>query len=112
MPKENDKQTEQKHMKDWHDVVLPIILKQLKKSTEEAIQNIITKTDKPSRFNEAINWADLHCHSAEFYLNSEDIAGYRVYIEEASPSCPKLHERIQEQLQKKGYSDIEVITEW
>ncbi len=84
-------------------------LKTLQLKTEESIEkarNIMVE------FPEAINWADLHCHSAEYAIDQDCNGHYRVYIEEASPTCPKFQSYIADRLEEEGFENIEVITEW
>ncbi len=66
----------------------------------------------PKKFSEAINWGDLSCVGAEHCTDDEGRSTCRVYIEEASPSCPELQKFIRHKLSELGYDEIEVITEW
>lgn len=62
---------------------------------------------------DAINWGDLGCVSAEFWVDDATHTGYRVYIEEAAPDgCPLLVGWIETKLGERGFTDIEVVTEW
>ena len=61
---------------------------------------------------EAINWADLSCHSVEWYEDSAGVSGYRALIEEASPNCSVLCAFVVKHLELNGHNDVEVRTEW
>lgn len=61
---------------------------------------------------EAINWGDLGCTGAEYYINDYDSTGYRVIIEEAAPDACKLQAFVREYLAKNGFVDVDVVTEW
>jgi len=37
---------------------------------------------------------------------------YLVYIEEASPDCPKFQQYVYDLLEKAGYTNVEIRTEW
>jgi len=78
----------------------------------EVTESIVIDTFGLPTFNEAINWGDLHCTSAERYTEHTGETGYRVYIEEASPECWKFCQYIADQLTARGYPDVEVKTEW
>ena len=57
------------------------------------------------KFDEPINWGDLHCFDVQF--------GLTVFIEEAAPGCSQLTNYVAEELFKRGFGkDITVITEW
>lgn len=60
----------------------------------------------------AINWGDLGCVSAEYYVDADGGEGYRITIEEADPWNTELHEFIQTKITEAGYADIEIYTEW
>lgn len=61
-----------------------------------------------------INWADLSCRAAEKWTDQDGDTGYRVWIEEAAPGCDNstFCEYIWKQLEKRGFLNIEVETEW
>lgn len=53
---------------------------------------------------EAINWGDLKCLEVK--------KCYVVYIDEADPNAENFRYYIKNELENKGYDNIEVITEW
>ena len=62
-----------------------------------------------------INWADLHCVSAERYEDTSPAphnVGLRVWIEEASPSAESLCLHVRTWLMQRGWDQVEVVTEW
>ncbi len=63
-------------------------------------------------FDEAINWGDLSCRDVEKVESHFCGVFYRVLIEEASPSCTEFRSFISTGLEKMGYKNIEVVTEW
>ena len=85
-------------------------LKELRDETDEAIKK--AQQLRGELDDEPINWADLSCYSAEYAIDDEGEGYYRVYIEEAGPSCPKFHAFIAERLCEAGFQNVEVITEW
>ena len=95
----------------------------LKESIRQFLSNLITATNEAcdnavgaellGRFRwAAVNWADLSCHSAEFYMNEYGSFGYRVYIEEADPNNLELQAFIGGELAKLGFPEVTVLTEW
>lgn len=78
----------------------------------EVTESIVVATRDELEIFEAINWGDLHCTVAERYIDHTGETGYRVYIEEASPDCPKFCQYIADQLALLRYPDVEVKTEW
>ena len=84
-------------------------LRNLKVATDEAIA---TAKDRVELRREAINWGDLSCIRAEYCEDNEGLEDYRVWIEEASPTCSEFQKFITEELAKEGYLNIEVCTEW
>lgn len=59
-----------------------------------------------------INWGDLGCVRAEYYVADDGVKGYRVLIEEAHHDNAELHEFIAAKLREAGYPDVEIQTEW
>lgn len=66
----------------------------------------------PAVNGDPINWGDFACVSAETYVNEDGGRGYRVRFEEAAPECPKFHDYARKHLEKHGYRNVEVVTEW
>lgn len=58
-----------------------------------------------------INWADLHCTDIELVFNG-DSTRVCVTIQEAGPEAYKLSKYVSDKLEKLGYNNIEVDTEW
>lgn len=67
---------------------------------------------KPLFDGEVINWGDLGCTGAEWYVNADDVTGYRVWIEEVDPAAYRLHDFIREYLSEHGFVDVDVMLEW
>jgi hypothetical protein len=68
--------------------------------------------DKEQFKNDAINWGDLGCTRAEFYIDDEGGQGYRVTIEEVAPDAIQFKMWLSAQLIDFGYSDVEIVLEW
>jgi len=84
----------------------------LREATEAALLTA-HRVRRHGRFkNEAVNWADLGVVTTEIYVEDDGSTGWRVYIEEASPTAAALCDYIAEKLAKAGFADIEVISEW
>lgn len=62
--------------------------------------------------NDAINWGDLGCITAEYVFDVDGDEHYRVLIEEASPTSAELQRFVRRHFQALGISDVEVATEW
>jgi hypothetical protein len=64
----------------------------------------------------AINWADLHCAQAEFFITSNGETGYRVWISEASPDQLDLRKFIREFIDSRSdgarFESLEILFEW
>lgn len=61
---------------------------------------------------EAINWGDVGCVGAEWYVGADDNTGYRVWIEEADPAAYRLRDFIRGHLARHGFVDVDVMLEW
>ena len=61
---------------------------------------------------DAVNWGDLSCVEAALGQTDEGRRYYRVMIEEASPDAYKLAVYVRDWLAKRGWTDVEVLTEW
>ena len=61
---------------------------------------------------DAVNWGDLSCVEAALVLTDEGRSYYRVMIEEASPDAYKLGVYVRDWLAKRGWTDVEGLTEW
>lgn len=70
------------------------------------------RTDCPDCLTQAINWADLGCHSAECYVDEFGNVGHRVWIEEADPSAYHLRDFVRGYLSRHGYESVDVMLDW
>ncbi len=87
-------------------------LNELQRCTGRAIEVALAQKNALQRHRESINWADLRCVHAEFVVEQNGSTFYRVWIEEASPGCPEFHQFICTELQKAGFFNVEVRTDW
>jgi len=79
----------------------------IKQDVNEIIKSLYNKSGKKIKANfknEPINWGDLRCFAVE--------EKYVVYISEASPNATEFKNYIKNELEKKGYKNVEIITEW
>lgn len=84
-------------------------LKLLKSTAEKACQYAI----KFKRtIDDAVNWADLHCHEAKWTINEDGLSWYSVVIEEASPTADRLRASISTFLEAHDFNGVIVETEW
>jgi hypothetical protein len=60
---------------------------------------------------EPINWSALHVNQVEYWIDDQGDSGYRVYLDEASPNCPKLAAFVSGYISQAGF-ECEVRTEW
>lgn len=60
---------------------------------------------------EPINWAAIKVTHIEHWMDDRGDSGYRVYIDECSPNCPKLASFIAGYIDEAGIN-CEVRTEW
>ncbi len=88
----------------------PIIdrLKRLRADCEAGLDVLKQKQE----IGGAINWADLHCHSACSVIDDEAITWYEVIISEAAPDSYELHGWMRTWLTQRGWPVVEVRTEW
>jgi hypothetical protein len=68
-----------------------------------------------TKFHDAVDWGHLRCTAVEkvkiFSGNAIRIE-WRVLIEEASPDAYEFRSLVAEQLARRGYSDVAVVTQW
>ena len=62
--------------------------------------------------NTAVNWFDLQCTCAEYYIDDLGNTGYRVLIEEAASDNAEVVNFIADELTMLEYKDIEIKLEW
>lgn len=80
---------------------------------EKAVNEIIALAkERKGDFPEAINWGDLKCADVEYVESLHNEAFYRACIEEASPDCPKFIQFIRSGMRNRGFSEVEIVTEW
>ncbi len=84
-------------------------LQALLDATNQAIETARTQVRD---FDEAINWGDLRCVTAEYSVDQDGCGTFKTMIEEAAPDCPVFHDFIQERLMAAGFPDVLVTTEW
>lgn len=84
-------------------------LAELRSCAEDACQEAY---ENRAGINGAINWGDLGCVDARKWQDCWGNEGMTVYIEEASESATELHSFIREYLKDRGWSGVEVVTEW
>lgn len=88
-----------------------LTLKRLKYATDSVLQSA-RRLRNSSLKDEAVNWADLFCSSAEYRVDDEGHEYYAVKVEEADPSASKLAQYVHAGLKKRGYVNVAVETEW
>lgn len=79
------------------------------KAIEDAVNAALdkaAKTDGPWK-QEPVNWGDLSGYVSRY-------GGYLITIEEASPSCPELHQFVRDELIDAGFDpdEFSIVTEW
>lgn len=90
-----------------------VFLNRLQEHATEVCEEAVAELGENESFtHQAVNWASLVCNDAECYLNSSGQRGFRVTISEASPDAGIFRQYVADALTTRGYSDIEVITEW
>ena len=67
---------------------------------------------RPELMESAVNWSRVSCYAAEFWTSDLGHRGLRVWIQEASPDAIELVRAVAEELTKRGYPRVEVVTEW
>lgn len=84
---------------------------ELRSITDDAIESA-KKLPREAFSGEPINWAAIRCLSIEYWQDDSGDEGYRVTIDECSPSCSNLQLYIGKALAESGYPHVEVRTEW
>ena len=82
-------------------------LRKLKWATNEAIE-AVRKEDIP----EAVDWANLRCVNAQWIVDDEGNKHAAVVVDEASPEAGLLQAAIRAELERLGWPDVRVVTEW
>lgn len=60
----------------------------------------------------AVNWTHLRCTEALRSVSDQGEVSYAVLISEASPEAATLQQSVAAELARRGFPDIDVITEW
>jgi hypothetical protein len=84
-------------------------LKELRMVASEACNEAFHKR---AEINDAVNWANVSCVSAQYCVDDEGYPSYRVEIEEASPNCSGFREFIHGRLEAAGFHGIDIQMEW
>lgn len=80
---------------------------------EKTNEACTSAADNMSEFQrEPINWSDLGCVDSEYCITSNGGCVYRVYIEEADPSCSVFIKFVEEYLSNNDFENVEVVTNW
>ena len=67
-----------------------------------------------TKIHDAVNWGGLGCTAVEkvkTFSGNDTSVGWRVLIEEASPDAHEFRTLVAEQLARRGYSGVAVVTE-
>jgi hypothetical protein len=86
-------------------------LKQLKEATNAVLRDSLRLRHTTLK-DEAVNWGDLFCASAEWRVDDEGRGYYAVQVEEASPDASVFARYVSEKLAEKGFAHVTVDTEW
>lgn len=62
--------------------------------------------------DEAVNWADLKCAGAEWFVDDDGVPGHRVWVEEADPAAYRLRDFVAGYLERAGFAGVHVMLEW
>ncbi len=65
-----------------------------------------------NQFKGPVNWADLSCLQAAWVVTDDGESYAEVTIEEASPESTDFQEAIRAALERRGWPDVRVVTEW
>ena len=87
-------------------------LKKLMADTEAAIKVVHRRRKK---IGGAVNWADLYCFQAEMvrgWNGSNTYELFEVAISEAAPEAGEFQMAIAEELERRGWPGVRVVTEW
>ncbi len=93
-------------------------LSSLMVAANKACDAVIDAKQSDGRFkNSLVNWSKFSCDSTEFYVNNSGNYGrggfgYRVHIKEVDRDSPELQSFISKELERLGFPDVHVVTEW
>ena len=85
----------------------------------EAVEELIAEAQKHRAvFDEGagrgsgVNWADLRAVDVEHWQRDDGDGGYRVYVEEVSPTAEKLPAFLQAGLADRGIENTAIVCKW
>ena len=84
-------------------------LRRLRGATDAAIGVIESRNEDAG---EPINWADLGCVQAAWVVTDDNHGYAEVLIEEAAPGCTAFQAAVAAELEKRGWPNVRVVTEW
>jgi hypothetical protein len=61
---------------------------------------------------DAVNWADLKCIGAEWFVDDDGVPGHRVWVDEADPAAYRLLRFVAGYLERAGFAGVHVVLEW
>jgi hypothetical protein len=73
--------------------------------------NFACEAARVAKVNSEVNWGDLECRAAAYVFTDKGLH-YEVQIEEAAPDAGKFQAFVAEYLEKQGFKDVVVLTEW
>lgn len=82
----------------------------LRKATDDACA--AAWEDCPDCRDEAVNWADLKCIGAEWFVDDDGVPGHRVWVDEADPAAYRLRGFVAGYLERAGFAGVHVLLEW
>lgn len=82
----------------------------LRKATNDACA--VAWTDCVKCRGEAVNWADLKCAGAEWFVDDDGVPGHRVWVDEADPAAYRLRDFVAGYLERAGFAGVHVVLEW
>lgn len=86
------------------------LLRKLRLDTNDVLKSL---DPKHADFkNEPVNWASLRCIAAYQRFDEDGSSDFFVTIEEAAPDCRAFRDAIACALMEKGWTKIDVVTEW
>lgn len=83
-------------------------LERLRDATDLAIKEIADS----GGCGGAVNWGDLRCTEARYVIDELGLEFYEVHIEEASAEADEFQRLVFSKLEKAGWREVIVITEW
>jgi hypothetical protein len=84
------------------------------RSLSAETNSILAQLDS-TRIHDAVDWGHLGCTAVEkvkIFSGDTTSIEWRVLIEEASPDAYEFRTLVAEQLARRGYSGVAVVTQW